>query len=96
MTTRVGVAQGVVDDVGVAVVALEVVLELDVGVRAEELADHGVVDARVHVDELQLLQHLMAGVAAVGHVFRPVAQRAHPVRIVPRVAPAVVAVFDER
>ena len=42
---RIGVFEGVVEDVAVAVVALQIALELDDGVGREEAPERGVVDA---------------------------------------------------
>ena len=61
----VGVAQRVVEAVGVAVVALRVGGRLQHGVGAQEALQAGSVGTPVHVDEAQGGQVLVAGVAAL-------------------------------
>ena len=90
----VGVSEGVIEDVAVAVVALDVAFELDEGVGADEAAYRGVVDAAVHVDELEGVEHFVPGKAAVARpcVVFPVGVGA-PVVGLDALAPGVVGEF---
>jgi hypothetical protein len=57
--------QGLLRTYMVAVVALDVARELQDRVGAEEASDERVVDARVHVDQAELVHRLMAGEAVI-------------------------------
>ena len=87
---RVGVAQGVVEAVGIAVVVLRVGGVLEEGVGAQEALQAWGVGAPVHVDEAQGGQVLVAGVAALAEHAdaMPLGQRS-PVQRVARPPPGV-------
>ena len=75
----VGVRQGIVVHIRVAVQRLQLRRVGDDAVARQEAAELRIVDPRVHVDEAGLVEFLVAGVAARGEGGLPEA-RGHPAR----------------
>src|SRR5258706_2339396 len=65
-SARVGEVEGIVGGVAVAVVSLQIRRALNRRVGGDEAPQERIVDAAVHVNELQLIEVFVTGEAAVG------------------------------
>ena len=65
VTVRISIDQGIVEAIGITVEVLREIRGLDVVVRAEHAGSDRVVETPVHVDEVELWQHLVACIAAM-------------------------------
>ncbi len=68
MPGGIGIGEGVIEHIGIAVQCLRIDQALHKGVGGEEAAEGGVVEAGIHVDQAEGVEHLVAGVAPGGGV----------------------------
>ena len=65
MPAGISISQRVIQNISIPIKILAKLWDLDIRIAAEEATDLGIVDPAVHVDEAEVIEHFVAGEAAM-------------------------------